>query len=266
MSKKLLSIVTALFVLFNLFSAAAPASALVSLTARGTVISINKRTHVMTLQNLAGVKTRLKYTADTKLTVRGRAVTIARLHVGDRLVMNYTPTAATGAIKGTATDGEDTPGAYEFEGLVSSVDPIAGTLDIASIDGGSIVTLKVDSSTVITREDAAATLADLQFGDRVEAKYNSGNMLASSLKAETDVENDEAKGVITAIDTATGDITFTPLLGGADITIHTNAQTVFMFRDSPGKLSNLQVGDEIEAKYDATTLLAGFVEVEVEHD
>ena len=266
MFKKLLTLVTTLFVVFSMFAAAAPASALTSRTARGTVISINKRTHVMTLQNLAGVKTRLKYTAETKLTVRGRAVTIARLHVGDRLVMGYNPATAVGAIKGTATSGDDTPGLYEIEGLVSSVDPVAGTLDIAPTNGGSIVTVKVDAATVITREDLAVTLADLQFGDRVEAKYNSGSLVASTIKAETDVENDEAKGIITAIDTATGDITFTPELGGADITIHTDAQTVFMFRDSPGKLANLQVGDEIEAKYDPTTLHASFVEVEVEHD
>lgn len=265
MSKKIVQFVTTLFVVFGLLAAAVPAQALTTRQAKGTVISINRRTHVMTIRNLAGAKVALKYNANTKLTIRGRAVSLTRLHVGDRLVMNYSPTSG-GAIKGTALNGDDTPGAYEVHGLVSTVDSVAGTVDIASDNGGSIVTVKVDANTVITRNGAPATLADLLFGDRVEAKYDSTTMLASSIKAESDVENDEAEGVVSAIDTATGDITLTPEGGSADVIIHTDATTIFMFRDSPGVLANLQVGDKIEAKYDPTTMLASYVEVEVESE
>ncbi len=267
MFKKSLYFIVALFTVFSMLFAAAPASA-ASLTvtrqAKGTVIAINKRTRVVTIRNTVGARIALKYTATTKLYIRGRLVSIARMHVGDRMVMNYVP--KSGAIKGTATSGEDTPGVFELEGLVSAVDAAAGTVDIASEHGGSIVQLKVDASTVITRNHAPAALADIVFGDKIHAKYNSSTMLASSLKAESDVSDDEAEGIVSAIDTATGNITFTPEHGGADVILHTDATTVFMFRDSPGSLADLQVGDKIEAKYDPATMLASYVEVEVESE
>ena len=269
MFKKIAHFVLTLFVAFSLLAVAMPAQAAplaATRTARGTVVAINKRAHVMTIRNAAGVRVALKYTAATKLTLRGKPVSIGRLHVGDRVVMNYTPRVTVGAIKGTATSGDDTPGVFEVEGLVSAVDPVAGTLDIATEHGGSTVQLKVDAATVITREDAAATLADLQFGDKVEARYASGTMLASSIKAETDVDQDEFEGIISAFDATAGTITITPEDGSADVTITTDAATVFMFDDSPGSFADMQIGMEIEAKFDATTLLATYVEFELEDD
>jgi hypothetical protein len=267
MFKKSIYLIVTLFAVFSMLFAAAPVSA-ASLTAtrqaRGSVIAINKRTRVVTIRNTAGARIALKYTAATKLYIRGRLVSIARMHVGDRMVMNYVP--KSGAIKGTATSGDDTPGAFELEGFVSAVDAAAGTIDIASEHGGSIVQLKVDAATVITREHLPAALADLQFGDKIEARYNSSTMLASSLKAESDLDHDEFEGIITAFDATAGTITITPEEGGADVTITTDAATVFMFDDSPGSFADMQVGMEIEAKFDAVTLLATYVEFELEDD
>ena len=191
MFKKIARFVLTLFVAFSLLAVAMPAQAAplaATRTARGTVVAINKRAHVMTIRNAAGVRVALKYTAATKLTLRGKPVSIARLHVGDRVVMNYTPRIAVGAIKGTATSGDDTPGLFELEGLVSAVDPVAGTLDIASEHGGSIVQLKVDAATVIMFEDSPGSLANLQVGQKIEAKYDPLTMLASYVEAE--VEDD----------------------------------------------------------------------------
>lgn len=265
MKRKLLFLITTLFVIFSMAMPSMPAYALTTRTARGTVIAINKRTRVMTIRNTAGGRVQLRYNANTRLTIRGRVVSVNRMHVGDRLVMSYSPSAGS-AIKGTALKGSDTPGIFEFEGLVSAVDTAAGTIDIASEHGGSIVQLKVDASTVITRDHASVTLADLVFGDKVHAKYDSTTMLASSINAESDTDNDEVEGVIAALDSATGDITITPESGGADVVVHTDANTYFMFDDSPGAISNLQVGQQVEAKYDAATMLASYVEAEVESD
>lgn len=267
MFKKNLYFVVALFTVFSMLFAAAPVSA-ASLTAtrqaRGSVIAINKRTRVVTIRNAAGVQVALRYTTNTKLKIRGKPVSIARMHVGDRIVMNYVP--KSGAIKGTAVSGDDTPGVFELEGFVSAVDTVAGTVDIASEHGGSIVQLKVDATTVITREHLPAALADLQFGDKIDARYNSSTMLASSIKAESDVDQDEVEGLVAAFDATAGTITITPENGGADVVISTDAATVFMYEDSPGSFSNLQVGQEIEAKVDPLTLLASYVEFETEDD
>jgi cold shock CspA family protein len=267
MFKKSLYFIVALFTVFSMLMSAAPVSAsglAATRQARGRVIAINKRTRVVTIRNTSGARIALKYNSNTKLTIRGKSVSIARMHVGDRIIMSYTPKA--GAIKGTATNGEDTPGAFELEGFVSAVDTVAGTVDIASRYGGSIVKLKVDTATVITREDLPATLADLAFGDRIEARYNSSTMLASSLKVESDIDQDEVEGLVAAFDAAAGTITITPENGGADVVINTSSATVFMYEDSPGSFSNLQVGQDIEAKVDPLTMLASYVEFETEDD
>lgn len=268
MLKKALSLVVTLLTVFSLLFAVVPVSA-ASLSAtrmaRGTIIAINKRTHVVTIRNAAGVRIALKYTAKTKLFIRGRAVSVSRMHVGDRMTMAYAPISGR-AIKGTAVSGDDMPGVFELEGFVSAVDPVAGTVDIASEHGGSIVQLKVDASTVIVRNNAPAALADLQFGDKIHAKYDSATMLASFLKAETDVDQDEVEGVVAALDAAAGTITITPEYGGADVVISTDASTFFMYDDSPGSFSNLQVGQQIEAKVDPVSMLASYVEFESESD
>jgi hypothetical protein len=268
MFKKIARFVLTLFVAFSLLAVAAPAQAAplaATRVARGKIVSINKRTRVVTIQNRLGTNVALKYNAKTVVRINGRRVAVSRMHVGDRVVMTYAP-AARAKIAGTALDCDDTPGMFELEGLVSAVDPAAGTLDVASEHGGSTVQLKVDATTVITREGVAATLADIQFGDKVEARYASGTMIASSIKVETDVDQDEFEGVISAFDAAAGTITITPEEGGADVTITTDAATVFMFDDSPGTFADMQIGMEIEAKFDATTLLATYVEFELESD
>jgi hypothetical protein len=265
MKRKLLFIITTLFVIFSLAMPSMPAYALTTRTARGTVVAINKRTRVMTIRSATGGRVQLRYNANTKLTIRGRAASINRMHVGDRLVMSYTPSAG-GAIKGTAVKGDDTPGVFELEGLVSAVDTVAGTVDIASKNGGSIVQLKVDASTVITRNGASATLADLVFGDKIDAKYDSSTMLASSLKVESSPADSELEGVISALDSVAGTITVTPEHGGADVVINTDASTVFMFDDSPASFADLQVGFKLEAQYDPATMLASYVEFESESE
>lgn len=268
MFKKTVHLLLTLFAVFSMLLAATPVSAApltATRQARGTVIAINKRTRVVTIRNAAGARIALRYNSKTKLYIRGRAVSINRMHVGDHMVMSYTPTSG-GAIKGTAVRGDDTPGVFELEGFVSAVDVAAGTVDIASEHGGSIVQLKVDASTVITRNYAPATLADLQFGDKIHAKYDSSTMLASSIKAETDDDQNEVEGVVVAFDETSGTITITPEHGGADVVINTDASTVFMYEDSPGSFSNLQVGQEIEAKVDPLTMLASYVEFESEDD
>lgn len=273
MFKKIARFILTLFVVFNLLAVAAPAQAApmaATRTARGKIVSINKRTRVVTIQNAVGKNVALKYNAKTIVRINGRRVAVSRMHVGDRVVMTYAPAprapSVAAKVAGTALKCEDTPGRFELEGLVTASDPAAGTIDIATEHGGSTLQLKVDANTVITREGVAATLADLQFGDKVEARYASGSMLASSIKAESDVEDDEFEGIITALDSTAGTITFTPEHGGADVTIATDAATFFMYDDSPGTFADLQVGMKVEAKFDATTLLASYVEFELEDD
>jgi uncharacterized protein DUF5666 len=72
------------------------------------------------------------------------------------------------------------------KGTVSAVD--ATSVTIEKRDGTS-VTLTANATTKIERNDKKATLADLQVGDKVEARFNSTTMVASKIEAEDDKDD-----------------------------------------------------------------------------
>jgi len=263
MFRKTFQLAASFAVVFSLLFAAVPALALTTPTAKGTVISINKRTHVMNIKNSKGKIKSLKYNSKTVLRVNGQKVALRQLHVGNHLSMKYRPTTGT-STDGVALDGDDSPEDYDLSGIVAAVDTVAGTVDIASDDGGSTVTLNVDSSTVITRDDAPATLADLVFGDEIEATYDSATMLASTIDAQSNEDNSEVEGLILSIDQAAGTVTIDNQDAGTTVTLQVDSSTFIMFDDSPGTLADLQVGFEIEGQFDPITMHANYIEVQSE--
>ena len=270
MLKKRLYLFASLLVVLAMLAAASPAFALTGTKhAKGRVIAINRRTHVMTVRTSVG-KVRLKFNSTrTRLWHNGTRISLSRLHVGNVVDAAYTPSTSG---PGLADDVDDDNGLFEVSGTVAAVDTTLGTLSIATSLGGSTVILKVDSSTVITRNGAPATLADLLFGDKVEAKYNSATMLASSIQAEDNVEENEVEGSITAIDPTAGTITISgegdssggESMTAVDVTVNVTGSTVVMLNESPAPLSMLQVGMQAEAQYDPATMNASFVEAETE--
>ncbi len=271
MLKRTLYLGTALFVVLAMLAAAVPAFALTGTrSAKGRVIAINRRTHVMTLRTSVGSKIRLRFNSlYTRLWHNGVRIRLSRLHVGNVVSASFTP-SSTGP--GMADDVDDNNGLFDISGTVAAVDTTLNTVSIASEDGGSTVILNVDSSTVITLNGAPATLADLVFGDKIEAQYNSATMLASSIRAEDNVEASEVEGSITAIDTTAGTVTISgegdnsdgESMIPMDITLNVTSTTVIMLDGSPAPLSSLQVGMQAEAQYDPTTMNANFLEAETQ--
>ncbi len=273
MLKKPIQFMLSGFVILAMLAVASPAFALTGTkNVKGRVIAINRLTHVMILRTSVGTKMRLKYNRlNTQLWHNGVQIRLARLHVGNIVNVSYTP-ARLGP--GMANEVDDDNGQFEISGTVAAVDTTLGTLSIASENGGSTVVLKVDSTTVITRNGMPATLGDLMFGDQVEAKYDSATMLASSIKAESSVEDGEIEGSVTAVDTTANTITISGEGSGSgggdslttpmDVTLNVTTDTVIMLDGSPAKLSSLQVGMKAEAQYDPTTMNAKFIEAENE--
>jgi len=145
-----------------------------------------------------------------------------------------------------------------LEGTVAAVDTTAGTITITPKKGGADVTLFVDATTFIKRNGAAATLADVLVGDKVEAKYNAATMLASKLEVKLNLS--EVKGTVAAVDTVAGTITITPKYGGADVVLFVDASTFMKRNHAVATLADFVVGDKVEAKYNATTMLASKIE------
>ncbi len=273
MLKKSLYLSTTLFVVLGMFASAVPAFALTGTRhAKGKVIAINRRIHVMTVKTTLGKTVKLRYSRlNTRLWHNGMRIGLRRLHVGNTVDAAFTPSTMAGS-QGTASDVDDDMGLFEVSGTVAAVDATLGTVSIASDDGGSTVILKVDSTTVITRNGAPATLADLLFGDRVEAKYNSATMLASFIKVEDSAALSEVEGSITAVDSVAGTITISgegdssgsESMTTTDVTLNVTTSTVIMLDESPATLSSLLVGMQAEAQYDPTTMNVSFLEAETQ--
>lgn len=148
------------------------------------------------------------------------------------------------------------------EGTVGAVDAGAGTITI-NPKTGSPVALTTDSSTLITRNGAAATLADVKVGDHASVEYVTATNVATRIEAEPDSETEpaEIEGSVTAA-SATA-ITIAPHTGDP-VTLTLDSSTVILVNGKPGAAADIKVGDKAEALYDATTKIASKVAVESE--
>jgi hypothetical protein len=111
-------------------------------------------------------------------------VTLADFVVGDIVEAHYDPATMIASEIHTSVDDEDEDGQIDMYGLVSAVDTVAGTLTVTPIDGGAAVTVSVDGSTEITKDDAPATLANFVVGDSVEVEYDPITMIATQIDGE----------------------------------------------------------------------------------
>ncbi|MGC8855740.1 MAG: DUF5666 domain-containing protein [Anaerolineae bacterium] len=146
-----------------------------------------------------------------------------------------------------------------LKGVIAAIDTTAGTLTVTPAKGGADVIITVTPTTRIKRQGKPATLADLQVGDRVEIKYNPATGVAEKIEAKMNVV--KVRGVIAAVDTTASTVTITPALGGADITLLVDANTMIKRFGLPATLADLVVGDNVQADYNPITLLAYRIEV-----
>jgi hypothetical protein len=151
----------------------------------------------------------------------------------------------------------------DVEGTVGAVNAGAGTITINPRDGGAAVSLTTNSSTRITRNGAAATLADLKAGDRVAAQYDPTTNVATRIEAESETghQPSEVDGQVTAVSATS--ITIAPH-SGDPVTLTLDATTVIYVNGQRAAAADLKVGDRAQAEYDATTKVAAKIAVERE--
>ena len=147
--------------------------------------------------------------------------------------------------------------ATELKGLVVAVDAAAGTLTVQSNGVDTVIT--VDATTYIRRNSRIATLAELQLGDKVEAKYNSLAMIASEIEAKLNYA--EAKGFVAAVDTVAGTVTIRT--SSADVVLTVDSATYIKRDRAVITLAGLVIGDKVEAKYNAVTMIASKIEAKL---
>jgi Cu/Ag efflux protein CusF len=150
----------------------------------GTVAVVDTTAGTVTITpKEGGSDVTVNVTADTLIEVCDGAATINDLASGLFVELVYDPLTLNAFRIDAECEGEEA----EIEGVITAIDPTAGTVTITNGDGVAI-TLLVDASTKIERNDVPALLSDLLVGDEASAEYNSVTMVANEIEAGVEPE------------------------------------------------------------------------------
>lgn len=217
-------------------------------TTSGTAKSVSIGSGTLTV----GAKV-LQTNAGTRIARNGLIVALKQITLKDTLVAHVA--VGTNIALDVVGDG---PEESEVHGLISG---IAGSdITITPSDGSPDVTITVGTATIIDVNDASGTVADLQIGQTVEAEYDPTTFAAFSIDVNSEDQNAEVEGTVSAVDTVAGTVTITPQNGGTDITLTVDASTEIGVNDEGAGLADIQVGMPVKAEYDALSLLASEIE------
>ena len=202
-----------------------------------------------------GAAVTLRTSAQTRLSLDGRPVSLAAVPVGA-----MARAAFDSATKmATRIQVHSRAAVATVAGKVTAV--TASSITIAP-EEGSPVTLGGDASTKVLLDGAASTLSAVAVGDQARALYDRATLIAAAIEAESPHHRlAEVEGQVTAVTAAT--LTIAPEAGeGSPVTLGTTASTVVSLDGEPAALSAIAMGDHARALYDSTTLVAKAIEAE----
>lgn len=147
---------------------------------RGTITAVDTVNNKVTIDDGAGNVVTVNVTANTVIELNDTFGTISDLTSGLFVEAQYDSTTFE-AFRINVEDMEDDA---KISGTITAVDTVNGSVTID--DGaGTVVTVFVNASTSIQRDDLPAFLGDLQVGDKGKAEYNSSTMVATEVEAES---------------------------------------------------------------------------------
>jgi len=212
--------------------------------------------------------------AHTRIVRNGQVSTLGTLTAQDHVVAHVAGRGRSshgGTRSGESEsegDGDDTavdiqvegPEECEIEGAITAIDLAANTVTVSSEYGGWEVTVNVTVDTLIEIDGVETpTIADLAVGQFVEVVYASDTQNAFRIEVENEEEEGYAEGPITAIDPVAGSITIDCY--GSPVTVLVTASTKIEKDEEPAVFADLQVGEEVMAVYNTTTMIAKEIEV-----
>lgn len=146
-----------------------------------------------------------------------------------------------------------------LEGILQEVDSANGQITIVTKDGKT-VTLDITTETEVVADGDSSTLGSLAPGASVEIEVKKNGKVASHIKAR----QAEVEGTIVGIE---GDkITIETERGYQRVLVVGDQTRIELDEDFPGTLADLQVGVEVEAKFDPSSYIAFKIEVEEDED
>ncbi|MBI4751733.1 MAG: hypothetical protein HY774_24895 [Acidobacteria bacterium] len=140
-------------------------------------------------------------------------------------------------------------------GLVGQLTAIAGSQLTITVRDDKSVTVLVDENTQYRRNDAAATLADLQVNDYLSVKgrpNDQGQVLAVVINASTEPPQGGQggdrgpKGDFVSANSQAGTLTL-KVKDGTEVTIYTTTETIILRNRVEATLSDFQAGDRVSA-------------------
>ena len=148
----------------------------------------------------------------------------------------------------------------DVEGVITAIDAGNHTVTITTEEEIDIV-LQVTPDTKIEIEDVdEAVFEDLEVDQQVKVKYDAISLEALEIEVENGEEED-AEGTIAAIDTINHMVTIT-IIGEGDIILQVTPDTKIEIEDvDEAVFDDLELGMQVEVKYDAVNLEAVKIEV-----
>jgi len=141
-------------------------------------------------------------------------------------------------------------------GVIAAIDTTASIITITPKSGADVVST-MDSGTIIRRNTRLVTLADLQVGDKVDARYDPATLIASKVFAWFKARN--VMGTIAAVDTTASTVTIKRKFGRTEVIVNVNSSTWIKRNGHKAALADLTVGDIVDAWYDPATMIASKV-------
>jgi Cu/Ag efflux protein CusF len=250
-------------------SAVGPAAS----TVQGGVAGVSSGTGTVQIS-----KKKLNTSGQTRMVRNGKISSLKSLTLFDTVTSHVMSPSAKSASSGTqALDIQaDGPEESEVNGTIVAVNPgsppvTPATITIAPKGGGANITLNITANTVIEVNDAIATITDLTVGMLVDAEYDPTTLDAFRIEADSEEDDAEIEGIITALDTVSctllipGPCTVTITnSGGVSVTLIVDASTKIERNDATALLADLQVGDPASAEYNIVTMVAKEIEAGTE--
>ena len=177
--------------------------------------------------------------------------TISDLQVGVEVETKFDPFNRT-AFKIEVKEEE-----AEIKGIVSNV--VGNEVTVQTERGATSTLIIGDRTRVELEDDISGTLADIQAGIRIEADFDPISRSASKIQVLKE-EGAKIEGVVTHV--SGNQVTVETKRGRSRTVVIDDRTRIELDDDFAGTMADLQVGIQVEAKFDAVTRMASKVEVQ----
>jgi hypothetical protein len=218
----------------------------------GTVYTIDTAKRSITVKTSVGTSVKLTAGRRAAITRNGVGVTLKDLALNDSVIGTYS--VSTLAARALTASG---PSITSVSGKAGAVSLSAGSLSVGSQN------LQTNAGTRIARNGQIVALRQITSHDTLVAHVAAGTNVALDVLADGPDES-EVQGLISMI--SGSNVTITPDDGSPAVTVVVGPATIIEVNDALGTLTDLQVGQAVDAEYDPTTFAAFSIDVSSESE